>query len=71
MEFKKWLFEIGGGIEPPLQKTTLYQGAFADFHGRDQTDPANPSGNLPPVAKNPDESYIGRRKRCPTKKPKR
>ena len=58
MDFKKWLLEVGGGgglgggITPPLQNPLLYQGAFADYHGETERDPANPDGNLPPVKKN-------------------
>lgn len=55
MEFKRWLFEVGGdggpggGLTPPLQNPALLQGAFADYQGPDEADPANPNGKLPPV----------------------
>ena len=58
MGFKKWLLEVGGGgglgggITPPLQNPLLNQGAFADYHGETERDPANPDGKLPPVKKN-------------------
>lgn len=55
MEFKRWLFEVGGnggpggGLTPPLQNPALLQGAFGDYHGPDEANPANPNGKLPPV----------------------
>jgi len=57
MGFKKWLLEVGGGggpgggMTPPLQNALLSQGAFADYHGDSDRDPANPDGKLPPVKK--------------------
>lgn len=59
ISFKKWLLEVGmggggpgSGIEPPKQDPTKTgsQG-FADYHGKDGTDPRNPNGQLPPIPK--------------------
>ncbi|NBT57452.1 hypothetical protein EBT16_01590 [bacterium] len=58
MGFKKWLFEVGGGgglgggIAPPLQNPASNRGAFADYQGKSESDPANPNGKLPPIKKN-------------------
>lgn len=58
MDFRKWLLEVGGGggpgggMTPPLQSPTSNHGAFADYHGEIESDPANPNGKLPPVKKN-------------------
>lgn len=58
MGFKKWLLEVGGGggpgggITPPLQRPLSDHGAFADYHGETERNPANPGGKLPPVKKN-------------------
>lgn len=54
MEFKRWLAEVGGGgggvgsgMTPPLQRPDM--SAMADYQGKDQSDPRNPQGKLPPT----------------------
>lgn len=63
MNFKKWLAEAGGGIEPVLQSPTGYQGAFSDFHGKDGSDPKNQDGQLPPVPKKSKKRNINSEKK--------
>lgn len=66
MEFKRWLAEVGGdggpggGLTPPLENPRLRQGAFADYHGPEDTDPANPNGKLPPVKNKKKTLYKGK-----------
>jgi hypothetical protein len=50
MRFKNWLAEVAqnGGLAPDLEKPPT-GGSMADYHGKEQTDPANPYGNLPPA----------------------
>jgi hypothetical protein len=54
MEFKRWLAEVGmggggpgSGMTPPLQSPELT--AMADYQGKEQSDPKNPNGKLPPT----------------------
>jgi len=58
MDFKSWLVEVGmggggvgSGMTPPLQRPDVT--AMADYHGKEQTDPRDPNGQLPPVKKKP------------------
>ncbi len=37
----------GSGMTPPLQSPELT--AMADYQGKEQSDPKNPSGKLPPT----------------------
>lgn len=68
MGFKKWLLEVGGtgglgsGISPPLLSGTTEQGAFADYYGKEDTNPQNQNGKLPPIAakKTKSKRYIKR-----------
>lgn len=73
MRFKQWLSEagVGGGLTPDVQRPHLVaQGAFADFHDKENgSDPQNPKGQLPPVKKTTEslnKAYV-RSKNYPTK----
>ena len=61
MNFKKWLFEVGGsggvggGLSPEVEKPTSVPGAFADFHDEKERDPRNQNGKLPPVPLRPSK----------------
>jgi len=56
MEFRRWLLEVGmggggvgSGMTPPLQRPDTT--AMQDYHGKEDSDPKNPNGALPPVKK--------------------
>lgn len=72
MNFKKWLEASGGsggigsGIHPVKQNPLSYQGAFPIYHNKNNTDPSNQNGKLPPLrtrdekTKNPT-TYLGKK----------
>lgn len=48
MSFRKWMELFW--LEPPKEDPTkVAPGSFADYQGKEQRNPTNPDGQLPPV----------------------